>query len=37
MGIIKLPIVGFLLYSVKEINQLKEDYPKETKFKEDAT
>jgi len=36
MGIIKSPIVGFLLYSVKEINLLKEAYPEETEFKEDA-
>jgi hypothetical protein len=36
MGIIKLPIVRFLLYSVNEINPLKEIYPKETEFKENA-
>jgi hypothetical protein len=36
MGIIKSPIVGFLLYLVKEINQLKEVYLEENEFKEDA-
>ena len=36
MEIIKLQIVRFLLYSVKEINLFKEAYPEETKFKEDA-
>uniref|UniRef100_I1QKD2 Uncharacterized protein n=1 Tax=Oryza glaberrima TaxID=4538 RepID=I1QKD2_ORYGL len=36
MGVIKSPIVGFLLYSVKEINILKEAYPEVTEFKEDA-
>jgi hypothetical protein len=30
------PIVGFLLYSVKEINLLKKAYPEVTEFKEDA-
>ncbi len=36
MGIIKSPIVGFLVDSVKEINLLKKVYPEETEFKEDA-
>ena len=36
MRIIKSPIVGFLLYSVKEINQLKEAYLEETEFKQDV-
>jgi hypothetical protein len=36
MGIIKSPIVGFLVDSVKEINRIKKDYPTETEFKEDA-
>jgi hypothetical protein len=36
MGIIKSPIVGFLVDSVKEINLLKEVYPEVTEFKEDA-
>ena len=36
MRIIKSPIVGFLLYSVKKFNLLKEVYLEETKFKEDA-
>ncbi|RXX53957.1 hypothetical protein DD600_25915, partial [Enterobacter cloacae] len=34
--IITSPIVGFLLYSVKEINLLKEAYPEVTEFKKDA-
>ena len=36
MGIIKSPIVGFLVDSVKEINILKEVYLEVTEFKEDA-
>lgn len=36
MRVIKSPVVGFLLYSVKEINLLKEAYPEVTEFKEDA-
>uniref|UniRef100_I1PBZ6 Uncharacterized protein n=1 Tax=Oryza glaberrima TaxID=4538 RepID=I1PBZ6_ORYGL len=36
MEVIKSPIVGFLLYSIKEINLLKEAYPEETEFKENA-
>ncbi len=36
MGIIKLPIVGFLVDLVKEINLLKKVYPEVTEFKEDA-
>ncbi len=36
MGIIKAAIVGFLLYSVKEINLFREAYPEETEFKKDA-
>uniref|UniRef100_I1NJY8 Uncharacterized protein n=1 Tax=Oryza glaberrima TaxID=4538 RepID=I1NJY8_ORYGL len=36
MGVIKSPIVGFLLYSVKEIDLRKEAYPEETEFKENA-
>ncbi len=36
MEIIKSPIVGLMLYSVKEINQLKEVHSEETEFKEDA-
>ena len=36
MGIIKSPIVGFLVDSVKEINLLNEVYPEVTEFKEDA-
>ena len=34
--IITSPIVGFLLYSVKEINLLNEAYPEVTEFKKDA-
>ncbi len=30
------PIAGFLLYSVKEINLLKEGYLEVSEFKEDA-
>ncbi len=36
MRVIKSPVVRFLLYSVKEINLLKEAYPEVTEFKEDA-
>ena len=36
-GNCQLPIVGFLMDSVKEINQLNEVYLEETKFKEDTT
>ncbi len=36
MRITKSPIAEFLLYSVKEINILKEAYPEVTEFKEDA-
>ena len=36
MGVVKSPIVGFLLYSDKEINLFKETYPEETEYKEDA-
>ena len=36
MGVIKSLIVGFLLYSVKEIDLLKETYLEETEFKENA-
>jgi hypothetical protein len=36
MRVIKSSIVGFLLYSVKEINLLKEAYPEETEFEENA-
>jgi hypothetical protein len=31
-----LPAVGFLMDSVKEINQLKKAYLEETEFEEDA-
>ncbi len=33
---IKFGKLGFLLYSVKEIDLLKEAYPEETEFKENA-
>lgn len=36
IGIIKSSIVGFLVDSVNEINQLKELYPEKTELKEDA-
>ena len=36
MRIIKSPIAGFLLYSIKKINLLKKVYPEVTEFKEDA-
>ena len=37
MGIIKSPIIGFLVDSVKEINLLKEVYSEVTEFEEDMT
>nr|AAT85146.1 unknown protein [Oryza sativa Japonica Group] len=36
MRVVKSSVVGFLLYSVKENDLLKESYPEETKFKENA-
>ncbi len=36
MRVIKSSVVGFLLYSVKEIDLLKEAYPEETMLKENA-
>ena len=36
MRVVKSSVVGFLLYSVKEIDLLKKAYPEETEFKEDA-
>lgn len=36
IGIIKLSIVGLLLYSVKNVDQLKEVYLEKTEFKEDV-
>ncbi len=36
MRVIKLSVVGFLLYLIKEIDILKEAYPEETEFKENA-
>ena len=36
MRVVKSSVVGFLLYSVKEIDLLKETYPEEPEFKENA-
>ncbi len=36
MRVVKSSVVGFLLYSVKEIDLLKEAYLEETEFKENA-
>ena len=36
MRVVKSSVVGFLLYSVKEIDLLKEAYPEEAEFKENA-
>ncbi len=36
MRVIKSSVVGFLLYSVKEIDLLNEVYPEKTEFKENA-
>ncbi len=36
MRVVKSSVVGFLLYSVKEINLIKEAYSEVTEFKEDV-